>query len=270
MPALMHEIEQREDPSMIKTRATLLLCSSLSLAAQAQDAPPRPESPRVEQLDSVSVTGLKRDASLLPYGRFNELLGGLQRHGEGLFRMEFRLKARDPAKPLVSPKLAIQHADHYIPITVQPDGLFELPVLPQAQADEADLASNQAKGTLAVSGTLLLNVKPEQLDMAYVRRLMAVSQKLRGELLPWYLRWLFPQIEGVRICSAQPQWELEWRENGQLLGLPLTADPKDRDPDTAKSAPSKPCTTLTGQEGWPDAAKLVAPADAKLSISLRR
>ena len=254
---------------MIKISTALLLCT-LRLTAQAQDLAPHPESPKVEQLDSVSVTVLKRDASLLPYGRFNELLSGLQRHGQGLFRMEFKLRARDPEKPLKSPKLAIQHADRYIPITVQPDGLFDLPILPQAQADEADLASNQAKGTLAVSGTLLLNVKPEQLDMAFVRRLGAVSNKLRSELLPWYVRWLFPQIEGVRICSAQPQWELEWRENGQLLGLPLSADPKDRDPDTAKGAVSKPCTTLTGQENLPDAAKLVAPVDAKLSIRFKK
>ncbi|MDN3920745.1 hypothetical protein [Roseateles violae] len=244
----------------------LLACALLAtLPAHAADAPPA-----VEQLDTVSVSGLRRDAGLIPYGRINELLQGLQTHGQGLFRMEFRLKTSDPARPLPPTKLAIQHEEQYIAIPVQADGLFELPILPQQQAKEADLAINQPKGSMAVQGTLLLTSKPSELDMATVRRIMAVAGKLRSELLPWYLRWLFPQIEGVRVCSAEPAWQLQWQEQGQLLGLPLTADAKDRDPDTPKGAASKPCATLTGEERWPDAARLVAPTDAKLSVRLRK
>ena len=119
-------------------------------------------------------------------------------------------------------------------------------------------------------GKLQLTTPPGALDLATVRRIVAVGKTLRSELLPWYARWLFPQVEGVRICSAAPAWELEWREQGQLLGLPLKAEPGDRDPETKKGATSRPCTTLTGQENWPDAARLIAPAGTTLSVRLGR
>ena len=242
--------------------AISLAMASAAVIAQTAEAPPP------VQLDTVSVN-LKRDTSILPYARMNELLSGLQRHGQGLFKLDFRVNAKDPAI-ISQAKLAIQHADFITPIRVAADGRFELPVLPQAQAKEADLATNLSRGNAGISATIQLTTAPQDLDMAMVRRVTATARKLRSELLPWYLRFLFPQIEGVRVCSAAPDWELEWRENGQLLGLPLGADPKDRDPDTAKGAKSKPCTTLTGQEQWPDSARLLAPADARLSVRLAK
>jgi hypothetical protein len=238
--------------------------------AQAQDAP--------EQLETVSMT-LKRDSSMLPYARMNTLLNGLQRHGQGLFRMDFRIEAKDPAKPIPRPKLAVQLADRDIPIVFNPDGSFELPLVTEAEAKDADLSSNIAKGSAGLRGTLHLTVKPEELDMATVRRLMSTARKLRSELLPWYARWLFPQIEGVRVCSLQPQWALEWpspAQAGQILTVSLQVDASDRDPDEVygkkpeASEPRRQCTTLTGQEAWPDTARLVAPDDSKLSVRLSR
>ena len=222
----------------------------------------------IEQLDTVNV-GLMRDPGIIPYGGINIVLTGLQRHGDGLFRMAFKLKPKDPAKPFaIAPKLALQSAERYLPIAVAADGSFELPVLPAAEARDADLATNQARGTLAVQGTIELTTPASALDMATVRRIVRVANTLRSELLPWYARWLFPQIEGVRICSAQPQWQLAWPEGGQTLGIPLTADPSDRDPDAPKGQPTKLCTSLNGQEAWPDAARLIAPADTSLSVRL--
>ena len=102
-----------------------------------------------------------------------------------------------------------------------------------------------------------------------MRQITRVARTLREELLPWYLRWLFPRIEAVRVCSATPGWELEWRENGQLLGLPLPQASGERDPDAKKGEKGRPCTVLTGQESWPDAARLVAPAGSKLTVKLQ-
>ena len=82
------------------------------------------------------------------------------------------------------------------------------------------------------------------------------------------LRWLFPRGQGVRICSDTPTWELTWTENGQLLGLPLQPATGEREPETKKGEASRPCTVLTGQENWPDAARLVPPPGTKLSIKL--
>lgn len=242
------------------------LAALLSFSASAQPA----AAP--EQLDAVSVT-LQRDANVLPYARINELLTLLQRHGQGLVRADFRLSSvnarKEPIEPLIPPQLAIQHADRYIPIKLDADRVFELPILPPEMAKEADLATNQPKGSLRIALHLNLTTPPEALDMATVRRIVAMAHTLRAELLPWYLRLLAPQIEGVRICSAQPAWSLQWVEQGQLVGVPLPADAQDREPDTPPGQPGRPCTTLTGQEGWPDAARLVAPTNTKLSPRLR-
>ncbi|MCV2357595.1 hypothetical protein LNV08_01250 [Paucibacter sp. TC2R-5] len=238
----------------------------------AQDAP--------EVLESVSVN-MKRDGSIRPYRQMNEVLSMVQRYGQGLFRLEFKLEAKDPKVQLPKvPKLAVMHADAYVPIAMQADGSFELPVLPKEQAQDAEIASNLVKGTAKMSGRLLLTIKSEQLDMAMVRKIVGTATSMRSEILPWYLRWAFPQAEGVRICSAQANWELEWPDPaankanntaGQLLSIALSAEPKQLDPHesgAAKKSASerRQCTTLTGQERWPDKARLLAPADASLSL----
>lgn len=250
-------------------RSTVLwLLSLASAAAIAQEAPP---AAPIERLEAVTV-GLVKDPAILPYASMNEFLTQLQRVGEGLIRIDFKLLVKNAKPGDAAPKLALLTDERVLPIRPDAEGRFELPLLPQAEARNADLASNQPKGSLGLSGRMNLTVKPEQLDMAMVRRIMAVARRARGELLPWYLRWMFPQIEGVRICSSEPRWELEWRDGAQggLLGIALSADPKDRDPDAPKGQPGRPCTTLNGQEAWPDAARLLAPAGTSLSVRLAR
>ena len=233
-----------------------LICCLL-LAATATQA-------QNEVLPAVK-TELKRDRSVLAYARINSFLGKLRQHGEGLFRMDFKLDAEKSKMPLADVRMAVRSDDADYPIKVDANGGIELPLLPEAEAKTADLATNAAKGQLAIRGSIELTTPPEQLDMAKVRQIVRVARTLREELLPFYLRWLFPRIQGVRICSDTPTWELAWRENGQLMGLPLPAA-NEREPQTKKGQPSRPCTLLTGQENWPEAARLLPPAGSKLSI----
>lgn len=248
-------------------KPALLLLMSLP-AALAQTPPPEAAASAPAKLEAVQVE-LVRDPAAMPYARMNELLTNLKTHGQGLFAMDFRLDQKNKdTDPKRKPKLAIAYDEGYLPISFDAEGRFELPLLPPEQAKSAELASNLPRGSVGLNGRVRLTTPPAQLTMGQVRRIMATAGTLRSELLPWYLRWMFPQIGGVRICSAEPRWELEWRENGQLLGLPLVADPKDRDPEVKRTEKSPPCTTLTGAEAWPDAARLVAPADARLSVRL--
>lgn len=241
---------------------SLPACLALLLAAlTAAHANP-------EMLPTVT-TEMKRDGSVLPYARINELLTKLRQHGEGLFRMDFKVDTEKTKPALADIRMAVRSDDADYPLRIDAEGRFDLPLLPEAEARTADLATNAAKGQMAVHGTLELTVPPEQLDMAQVRRIVRVARTLREELLPWYLRWLFPRIEAVRVCSATPGWKLEWRENGQLLGLPLPLAAGERDPDAGKGEKGRHCALLTGQESWPDAARLVAPAGSKLSVKLQ-
>ena len=236
-----------------------LICCLLLAASTAHAQP--------EVLPTVK-TELKRDGSVLPYAQINSLLGNLAKYGEGLFRMDFKVDTDKTRMPLPDVRLAVRSDEADYPVKIDADGGFELPVLREAEAKTADLATNAAKGQMAVRGSIELTVAPEQLTMAKVRQIIRVARTLREELLPWYLRWLFPRIEAVRVCSATPTWELEWHENGQLLGLPLPQSAGERDPAAKKGEKAQPCTLLTGQESWPDAARLVPPAGTKLSVKL--
>ena len=215
------------------------------------------------------TTELKRDGNVLPYGRINSLLTKLRAHGEGLFRMDFKVDTEKSKVALPTVRMAVRSDDADYPIKLDSEGRFDLPMLPDAEAKTADFATNAPKGHMVVRGTIELTVPPEHLTMAKVRQIVRVAHTLREELLPFYLRWLFPRIEAVRICSATPTWELEWRENGQLLGLKLPQMASERELETKKGEPSRPCTLLTGQENWPDAARLVPPAGTKLSVRLQ-
>ncbi|HEY8879365.1 MAG TPA: hypothetical protein VIN03_17475 [Roseateles sp.] len=223
---------------------------------------------QTEVLPAVK-TDLKRDKDVMAYTRINDFLGKLDKYGEGLFRMDFKVDTDKSTVPLADLRMVVRsdEADH--PIKIDGEGRIDLPLLPEAEAKTADLATNAGKGKLAVRGSIELTTPPEQLTMAKVRQITRVARTLREELLPWYLRWLFPRIEAVRVCSATPGWELEWRENGQLLGLPLPQANGERDPDARKGEKGRPCTVLTGQESWPDAARLVAPAGSKLTVKLQ-
>ena len=236
-----------------------LLISCLLLAACAAHA-------QTEVLPPVQ-TDLKRDKGVLPYALINELLTKLSKHGEGLFRMDFKVDTTKSTTPLADVRMVVRSDDADHPIHINGEGRFDLPLLSEAEAKTADLASNAAKGKLAIHGSIELTYPPEQLTMAKVRQTLRVARTLREELLPFYLRWLFPRIDAVRVCSATPTWELEWRENGQLLGLPLPVAPGEREPGANKGE-ARACTLLTGQESWPDAARLVPPPGTRLSVKL--
>lgn len=235
--------------------ATLTLGPALAQPAEPSKLPP------------VS-TELKRNKDALPYKQINEFLTKLDRHGEGLFRMEFTVDVKRTTLPLEQLRMVVRSDDADHPIQLDAKGRFKLPLLPEAEGKTADLATNALPAQkVAIAGSLELNPRADTLDMAKVRQIVRVGFKLRDELLPWYLRWLFPRIEGVVVCAATPAMELEWRENGQLLGLPLPVG--ERDPKVKKGLPGRACTLITGQERWPDAARLVAPADAELSVKLQ-
>lgn len=219
----------------------------------------------VEQLEQVEVK-LNRAGQLMDYEPINRVLHELRRHGDGLFRLDMKLLSKGTQQVIPEARLAVVSEERYLPFRPGPDGGLELPILPLDQAKGSSLSSNLAKGSAQVRGTLELTVPPAELDMAMVRRIVAVSNRLRSEMLPWYLRWAFPQIAGVRVCSSTPQWELEWREGGQLLAVPLSTD--HRDPDAQPGTTPRPCATLSGQEAWPDAARLRAPEGSQLGVRL--
>ncbi len=260
-----------------KTRSPLPACLALALLS----GPALAQSPAAAAADGAAAAQLQpvevamvRDPASMPYARMNQVLLALQRHGEGLFKLDFQLLPRKPEQPLPPrPKLALALEDRDIPIALDAENRFALPAVPEAQAGNAELISNLPKGTARFSGRFELVRPADQLDMALVRRTVKVARTLRSEVLPWYLRWLVPQVEGVKVCSPKPGWELEWRDDqGQLLGLPLAAEPPAQRPNKAaktdEAATLPFCTLLNGQEPWPDRARLLVPAGSAATLKL--
>ncbi len=217
-------------------------------------------------------TSLQR-GTFIPYKQLNQVLLALKTGGEGLFVSRLRLQPKNKDQPLpANIRLALMSEERTLTIPVAADGRFELPTFPMDEAKDMELGTNLSKETTGIQLRIDLTTPPDRLDMATVRRVVKVGQRLRDELLPWYVRWLVPQIDGVTVCSARPDWQLGWPENGQNWVLPLTADASVREPETEKGQTSRPCAVLTGQEQFPDNARLLAPASdqPKLYIRLRQ
>ncbi len=246
---------------------------SARAAESSAEAASAPTSTATATALPTVQTDMKR-GTFMPYKTLNEILSKLRTEGEGLFVTRFQLhdlKERDKP-PAAGTKLALMSDEEYIPIPIDEKGRFDLPTFSEAKAKGMELGSNTPPKSMGIQLSIDIATPPEQLDMNTVRRIVTVGQRLRGELLPWYLRWLFPQIDGVIMCSDQPQWALEWPEGGQRLRLDLPVDPKIRESGTPKDQPSRPCTALTGQEQWPDGARLMPPAggNTKLWVLLRK
>ncbi len=247
-------------------RILLTLCYCACAAALAQQSDSKLG---VERLATVEVT-VTRDKAVVPYAGLNQLLRGFVQYGEGLFKADFRLISNSSGKRMQATKVAVLTAERAVSIDLDADGRIKLPVLTTEEAKDADLATDLPKGSLRIEADVALTYGPDQLDMAMVRRTVAAARKMRSELLPWYVRWIFPPIESVRICSSQPNWELEWPDQGQMWAVPLTANPGDQETNASAQEPARVCTSLSGEERWPDAARLVAPADTRLSVRLLR
>ena len=265
--------------------SALAACAPVAAATGVDPAPAGAAAPSAAATSSAATSAtssaialpavqsdMKRGASF-PYKRLNELLSKLRTEGEGLFVSRFVLTdAKDNTKPPpAGTKLALMSDDDYIPIPIDEKGRFDLPTFSEQRVKDMDFGTNVPKGELGVRLSIDLATPPEMLDMATVRRIVAVGQRLRTELLPWYVRWMFPQIDGVIVCSDQPQWSLDWTESGQHLRLPLPSEAQQREPETPKGQPSRACTVLTGQEQWPDSALLQPQpgANTKLYVKLR-
>ncbi|MFG6465721.1 DUF2987 domain-containing protein [Roseateles sp. BYS87W] len=253
--------------SMFLPPSSRILSTTLCTALLAAPPAVAQEDSDTQVLPTVH-TELKRDPTVLPYRRLNEVLTKLQVHGQNLFRMDFRVNTEKTKMPLGDVRMVVRTDDHDYPLRIDPMGLIQLPVLPEAEAASAEFATNAPKGQLSVRLSLELNTPADQLTMGKVREIVKVGRSVREDLLPWALRWLLPRVQGVRICSPAPGWQLEWTEAEQVVTVPLPVATDERDELDRKTAQPRPCALLTGQERWPDTARLLPSPATRLSVKL--
>ena len=200
-----------------------ILLACLLAAATAAHA----QSP-TEVLPTVT-TEIKRDGGVLPYAQINSLLTKLRQHGEGLFRMDFRVDTDKTKRPLPEIRMVVRsdEADH--PIKLDAEGRFDLPLLPEAEAKTADLATNVAKGQMAVRGTIELTLAPAELDLAKVRRMVLVPPSWEGDRNDLALEAArsYPDRFAVmgRLTLGDPKSRdlvADWKKQPGMLGMRFT------------------------------------------------
>lgn len=221
---------------------------------------------RAAETLSMKKGGPKSDEGVMAYGRINEVLHKLARHGYGLLRVEFKLDALKTRQPLPGIRLLVRSDDADHLVKLDSEGRFRLPMLSEAEARGACLIANVPQDRLVIHGSLEPTVSPEQLTMAAVRRIVRAAHNVRQEMLPKHLRWLLPRVDGIRVCSAEPNWGLKWRESAQVLDVTLQVAAGERDPNARKGELDWPCTVLTSEAWWGDAARLVASSRTRLSL----
>ena len=171
-----------------------MLLAQLAGAVQAQEAGDAPP-PMV----TVEVTGV-RDPALMPYRDVVMLRDVFAQAGHSIIRPGIRVVSRQHGKPV--PGLRVQfHADaqqREVPLRA---GFALLAELPVTSDPEAEFLTNQRKGSLTMEIVLTVEVNdPARITMREALKAIDEGNRLRGSVLPWYLRLVAPKFERIAAC----------------------------------------------------------------------
>lgn len=152
------------------------------------------------QLRPMDVTALKH-AGIMPYADVYPLLSKLAViDGHDKIRVRFRLSSK---RAEVKPKdiqVSLQGNTLYREIPVAADGEIEIPLLPQALPDEAQLVSNQPEHSLNVDVTLeAILPDPRSFRYADARAVLAPAHDVVRAFLPRWLGWLAPDFNALLV-----------------------------------------------------------------------
>lgn len=168
--------------------------------AQAESAP----APGAQSIERVEVREL-RDPALMPYKDAYEMLSKFQQSGKyPLVDLKISVASSNKAITPASIKLTLVGDTLNIPIPLAADGRVQVPLLPEALRDNAEIVSNQPKKSLSAHIEFIHRLPPGQ---RYVYRdVMAAlpqAQSALREFVPWYLRWLAPSFGAAEFRFAE-------------------------------------------------------------------
>lgn len=188
----------------ITASALLLPCAMLLSTAHAQEAPPTTQETATsapEDIPSIQVTGI-RDPLSIPYAMAYELLTEIAKTSDNRVHLNFRVTSSKTHQPIPQLEINLQGEHTQEKVAISPDGFLTIPLSQAAHDDKAELIANVKKGNLVIEGFLTPDLgkgNPRYADMVDIIKL---AKRVRGQMLPWYLRLVTPTVGGIGICYA--------------------------------------------------------------------
>lgn len=182
-----------------------------STDAFSQPALPASE-PAAAPMETVIVKSAK-NAAVMPYDEVYERLKRMQDSKLDRIRLQIKVApARDDVK-LADVRVAIVNDTASVNLPIAADGTIELPLRPDLYKTDAEIRSNQTKGSLKGSVTLGVGWDGGK-EIAYAEVEETVRQFQRGgkDLMGWFAYLVFfPSFESFEVPVQYPN------ANGQTM-----------------------------------------------------
>lgn len=197
-------------PRSVALASALLV--SLAVALQASAQPAGDAGAASSQVEPVIVKSAK-NAAVMPYDDVYERLKRMQDSKLDRIRLQIKIApARDDVK-LADVRVAIVNDNVSVNLPVAADGTIELPLRSDLYKTDAEIRSNQAKGSL--KGSITLGVGWEGgSEIAYADVEETVRQIQMGgkDLMGWFAYLLFfPSLANFEVPVQFP------KANGQTM-----------------------------------------------------
>lgn len=194
------------------TVGTAALLISLALTSPVSAQPATNGSVPAPHIETVIVKSPK-NAAMMPYDDVYERLKRMQESKLDRIRLQIKiLPTRDDLK-LTDVRVAIVNDNASVNLPLGADGLIELPVRSDLYKTDAEIRSNQPKGSLSATINLAVSWDGGK-EIAYAEIEETVRQLQRGgkDLMGWFAYLVFfPSFESLEVPVQFP------KANGQTL-----------------------------------------------------
>lgn len=190
-------------------------------AVYAQTDPVAAPAAAPEEVATVQVKGV-RDPEIMPYKDAYEFMTKLLASGGGRVETVVRVISEKTRKPIPGLEVTLQGDNTFQKVPVTAEGMVTMPISEQALADKAEFVSNQKKGTIRTELTLLPKLPAERMTYADILASIEAAQRVRKELIPWYLRIFTPSIKAVAICYPDKSQQVQVSNASQATRPAIT------------------------------------------------
>ncbi len=205
------QIPSTYKPAAALVVATLTLIFAATSFAQPAATPAQPEIPTTDVaapkvVDTVIVKNPK-NAAVMPYDAVYERLKRMQDSKLDRVRLQIKINVKDETVKLADVRAAIVSDTVSIPMPIAKDGTIELPLRPDLYKTDAEIRTNQPKGSL--NGSVTLGASwPGGSEIAYadveetVRQLQVAGKDIMG----WFGYMLFfPSMANFEVPVQFPE-----------------------------------------------------------------
>ena len=199
-------------------RVLILILTTATIVANSSDVFAQPALPTPElaatstPMETVIVKSAK-NAAVMPYDEVYERLKRMQDSKLDRIRLQIKIApARDDVK-LADVRVAIVNDNASVNLAIAADGTIEVPLRPDLYKTEAEIRSNQPKGSL--NGSISLAVGwdgGKEIPYAEIEETVRQFQRGGKDLMGWFAYLIFfPSFDDFEVPVQFP------KANGQTM-----------------------------------------------------